>query len=158
MLVFILESAAVGQADGHHLGMGDCFGEERSVELDEGDVIVASVQQFRLVSLVNHNFFDAPGISYYGLRKASTIVHSLPPQLPFLQSFIVVKVNSTKHQSLLDSGLTCGGWDRHSSFPFVGCWNQCTGQYGTSCTEMKKWTNFLEWIPLEQVAVLPWHR
>ena len=121
MLVLILECAAVGQADGHHLGMGDCFGVERSVELDEGDVMVASVQQFRLVSLVNHNFFNTPGISYYGLRKASTIVHSLPPQLPFLQSFIVVKVNSTKHQSLLDSGLTCGGWDRHSSFPFVGC-------------------------------------
>ena len=87
MLVFILESAAVGQADGHHLGMGDCFREERSVELDEGDVIVASVQQLWLVSLVNHNFFDAPGISYYGLRKASTIVHSLPPQLPFFTKF-----------------------------------------------------------------------
>ena len=121
MLVLILECAAVGQADGHHLGMGDCFREEWPVKLDEGDVIVASVQQLWLVSLVNHNFFDAPGISYYGLRKASTIVHSLPPQLPFLQSFIVVKVNSTKHQSLLDSGLTYVGWDRHSSFPFVGC-------------------------------------
>ena len=111
MLVFILESAAVWQADGHQLGSCDCLREEWPVKLDEGDVIVASVQLFRLVSLVNHNFFDAPGISYYGLRKASTIVHSHPPQLPFLQSFIVVKVNSTKHQSLLDSGLTCRGWD-----------------------------------------------
>ena len=68
MLVFILESAAVGQADGHHLGMGDCFGVERSVELDEGDVMVASVQQFRLVSLVNHNFFNTPGINGFSVN------------------------------------------------------------------------------------------
>ena len=62
MLVFIFESAAVWQADGHHLGMADCLREEWPVKLDEGDVIVASVQQFWLVSLVNDNLFNAPGI------------------------------------------------------------------------------------------------
>ena len=76
MLVFILESAAVGQADGHHLGMGDCFREERSIKLDEGDVIVASVQQFWLVSLVNNNLFNAPGTNGYRQGKASTFVSS----------------------------------------------------------------------------------
>ena len=65
LLVFILECAAMGQADRHHLHMRDCFREERPVELDEGDVIVASVQQFRLVSLVNNNFFHAPEINCY---------------------------------------------------------------------------------------------
>ena len=62
MLVFIFESAAVWQADGHQLGSCDCFREEWPVKLDEGDVIVASVQQFWLVSLVNDNLFNAPGI------------------------------------------------------------------------------------------------
>ena len=60
MFIFILECAAVGQADGRHIGMRDCFREERSVELDEGDVIIASVQQLRIVSLMNYNCFCAP--------------------------------------------------------------------------------------------------
>ena len=76
MLVFILESAAVGQADGHHLGMADCLREEWPVKLDEGDVIVASVQQFWLVSLVNDNLFNAPGTNGYRQGKASTFVSS----------------------------------------------------------------------------------
>ena len=65
LFVFILECVAVGQADGHHLGMADCLGEEWPVKLDEGDVIVASVQQFWLVTLVNDNLFNTPGIKCY---------------------------------------------------------------------------------------------
>ena len=69
MFIFILECAAVGQADGRHIGMRDCFREERSVELDEGDVIIASVQQLRIVSLVNYNCFCAPINNNFFIRK-----------------------------------------------------------------------------------------
>ena len=74
LLVFIIESVAVRQANGHHLGMRDCFREERSVEHDEGDVMVASVRPFRLVSLVNNNSFCAPGTNCYRQGKQSTFV------------------------------------------------------------------------------------
>ena len=74
-LVFILECAVWRQADGHHLGMRGSFREEGSVELDESNVIVASVQQFRLVSLVNNNFFCVPGINCYRQGK-----HLFAPQ------------------------------------------------------------------------------
>ena len=61
-LVFIFEGATRRQADGRHVGdCFDCFGKERSVELDEGDIIVASIQKLRLVSLMNDNLFNAPG-------------------------------------------------------------------------------------------------
>ena len=61
-LVFIFEGATRRQADGRHVAnMVDCFRKERSVKLDEGNIIVASIQKLRLVSLMNDNLLNAPG-------------------------------------------------------------------------------------------------
>ena len=71
MLVFILECAARWQAYWHQLALArneNFLSEEWPVKLDEGDVMVASVQQFRLVSLVNHNFFNTPGINGFSVN------------------------------------------------------------------------------------------
>ena len=63
MLVLILKCGAVRQANGHQLGISwqlGFFREEGPVKLHEGDVIVASIQQLWLVSLVNYNLFNSP--------------------------------------------------------------------------------------------------
>ena len=60
MLVLILKCAAVRQANGHQHGMLDYFREEGPVKLHEGEVIVASIQQFWLVSLMDYNLFNTP--------------------------------------------------------------------------------------------------
>ena len=63
MLVLILKCAAMRQANGHQLelGMFDCFRDEGPVKLYEGNVMVAFVQHFWLVSLVDNNLFNTPG-------------------------------------------------------------------------------------------------
>ena len=74
MLVFILECAAVWQADWHQLVLArneNFLSEEWPVKLDEGDVMVASVQLFWFVSLVDNYFFNAPGINYIKWIKKS---------------------------------------------------------------------------------------
>ena len=75
MLVFILECAARWQADWHQLAMAirkfNLLSEEWPVKLDEGDVMVASVQLFWLVSLMDNYFFNAPGINYIKRIKKS---------------------------------------------------------------------------------------
>ena len=68
LFVFICECAAGRQTDGHHLGFGDSFGEERPIELDECNVVVAPVQQLWLVSLVNNDCFCAPGTNNFQLE------------------------------------------------------------------------------------------
>ena len=60
MLVLILKCAAWRQANRHQLGMLDHVREEGSVKFYEGDVMVASVHQFWLVSLVDNNLFNTP--------------------------------------------------------------------------------------------------
>ena len=69
LLVLILKCAAVRQANGHQLDMGDCFREEGPVQLHEGNVMVAFVQHFWLVSLVDNHFFNTPESR---IRKTST--------------------------------------------------------------------------------------
>ena len=73
VLVFILECAAGWQADWHQLAFGkfNLVKEEWPVKLDEGDVMVASVQLFWFVSLVDNYFFNAPGINYIKRIKKS---------------------------------------------------------------------------------------
>ena len=61
MLVLILKCAAFRQANGHQLDMGDCFREEGPVKLYEGNVMIAFVQVFWVVSLVDNNLFSTPG-------------------------------------------------------------------------------------------------
>ena len=60
MLVLILKCGAVRQANGHQNGICDFFREEGPVKLHEGEVIVASIQQFWLVSLMDYNLFNTP--------------------------------------------------------------------------------------------------
>ena len=43
LLVLIFEAATWWETDGHHLGVGHRLGEERAVELDQSDVVVASI-------------------------------------------------------------------------------------------------------------------
>ena len=61
MLVLIVKCAAFRQANGHQLGMFDCFREEGPVKLYEGNVMIAFVQLFWVVSLVDNNLFNTPG-------------------------------------------------------------------------------------------------
>ena len=107
-LVLIIKCAAFRQANGHQLGMGDCFREEGPVQLHEGNVMVAFVQHFWLVSLVDNNLFNTPGTIFQHWRdkKRRIILNRDDPPLTWSQT------------SLLDSWITCTGFYQHVLFHF----------------------------------------